>query len=171
MTTLPRLQAGLFAALVMTFSAGLASECGAAPARTLPAPRGPLQAVDIELVIATDVSPSIDEQEAHLQRGGIAEAFLNPQVVQAIQAGSLGKIGVVLLDFSSREYNRIVVDWRVISDKASATALADAVRRAPRTFGRHTSISDAIESAELLLEANNLEGTKKVIDISGDGPN
>ena len=130
-----------------------------------------LEAVDVELVIATDVSPSIDQAEAHLQREGIVEAFLNPQVVQAIQAGSLGKIAVVYVDFSSREYNRIAVNWQVIKDKASAAAFAAKLRNAPPGFGRHTSISDAIELGEFLLEGNNLEGTKKVIDISGDGPN
>jgi hypothetical protein len=143
----------------------------AAAARTLPVPKEARQPVDIQLVIATDVSPSIDAQEAHLQREGIAEAFANQQVIQAIQAGSLGRIAVVMLDFSSTEYNRVVLDWRAISDKNSALAFSEAVRRAPRTFGRHTSISQAIESAMLLLEASNFDGTKKVIDISGDGPN
>lgn len=127
--------------------------------------------VDVELVIATDVSPSIDVSEARLQRQGIADAFANPQVVQAIEAGSLGKIAVVAIDFSAREYNRIVVNWRVIHDKATATAFSDAIRKAPATTGRHTSISDAIELAQTLLESNSYEGTKRVIDISGDGPN
>jgi len=162
--------ASFVSGLLILTSVAISSAQGA-PARTLPVPREARQAVDVALVIATDVSPSIDEQEAHLQREGIAEAFLNPQVIQAIQAGSLGKIAVVMLDFSSTEYNRVVIDWRLIQDKTSATTFADAVRRAPRTFGRHTSISQAIESAELLLEATNFEGTKKVIDISGDGPN
>src|SRR5882672_1240367 len=98
----------------------------------------PMEAVDVELVIATDVSPSIDPEEAQLQREGIAEAFLNPQVVGAIQSGSLGKIGVAYVDFSSREYNKIVINWRVIKDKASAAAFADTLRKGPATLGRHT---------------------------------
>ena len=130
-----------------------------------------LEPVDLELVIATDVSPSIDESEAHLQREGIVEAFLNPQVVEAIEAGSLGKIAVAAIDFSSREYNKIVANWQIIHDKASAAAFAEAMRKAPTSTGRHTSISDGIELAELLIESNMLEGTKKVIDVSGDGPN
>ncbi len=130
-----------------------------------------LEAVDVELVIATDVSPSIDPEEAHLQREGIAEAFLNQQVVNAIQSGALGKIGVAYVDFSSREYNKIVINWRVIKDKTTAAAFAEALRKAPATLGRHTSISDALELGQLLLEANTLEGTKRVIDVSGDGPN
>jgi len=136
-----------------------------------PAPKTPMEAVDVELVIATDVSPSIDAQEAQLQREGIAEAFLNPQVVNAIQSGALGKIGVAYIDFSSREYNKVVINWRVIKDKVSAAAFADTLRKAPRTFGRHTSISDALELGQFLIEANNFEGTRRVIDVSGDGPN
>src|SRR5215471_962408 len=159
----------LLAGLLVSGLAG--SSAHAAAARTLPVPKEARQAVDVALVIATDVSPSIDAQEAHLQREGIAEAFASPQVIQAIQAGSLGKIAVVMLDFSSTEYNRVVLDWRAIGDKNAALAFSDAVRRQPRTFGRHTSISQAIESAMLLLDASNFEGTKKVIDISGDGPN
>lgn len=127
--------------------------------------------VDVELVIATDVSPSIDASEARLQRQGIADAFVNPQVVQAIEAGSLGKIAVVAIDFSAREYNRIVVNWQVVRDKATAAAFSAAIRKAAATTGRHTSISDAIEMAQALLESNSYEGTKRVIDISGDGPN
>ncbi|MSP95142.1 MAG: DUF1194 domain-containing protein [Alphaproteobacteria bacterium] len=146
---------------------GLMATLAIAPAK----PAARMEAVDVELVIATDVSPSIDGEEAQLQREGMAEAFLDPQVIQAIGAGSLGKIGVVYVDFSSRQYNKIVVEWQVIKDRASAAAFAAAIRNAPPGYGRHTSISEAIELGAFLLEANNLEGTKKVIDVSGDGPN
>ena len=130
-----------------------------------------LEQVDLELVIATDVSPSIDGEEAQLQREGTAQAFLDPQVIKAIQSGSLGKIGVVYVDFSSRQYNKIVVDWRVIKDRAGAAAFASELRNAPPGYGRHTSISEAIEMGAFLFETNTLQGTKRVIDISGDGPN
>lgn len=129
------------------------------------------EAVDLALVLATDVSPSINSSEARLQREGVAEAFLNPQVVEAIESGSLGKIAVAAIDFSSREYNKVVMNWRIIHDKATAAAFGEAMRKAPTNTGRHTSISDGIELAELLLETSNLEATKKVIDVSGDGPN
>lgn len=151
-----------FIAAVLALLALLPAGVGAAPAR---------QAVDVELVIATDVSPSIDQTEARLQREGTAEAFLNREVIQAIRSGSLGRIGVAYVDFSSREYNKIVINWQIIRDAASAASFADALRKAPPSFGRHTSISDAIALGSLLLEANDLDGTKKVIDISGDGPN
>lgn len=142
----------------------VAGNCGRASAAAR-------QAVDLELVIATDVSPSIDQAEARLQREGIASAFRHPEVIQAIQSGSLGRIGVAYIDFSSREYDKLVLNWRVIHDKATAAGFSEALRKAPPSFGRHTSISDAIALGVLLLEGNDLEGIKKAIDISGDGPN
>lgn len=130
-----------------------------------------VEAVDLELVIATDVSPSIDASEARLQREGIAEAFLDARVVDAIRNGSLGKIAVAAIDFSSREYNRVVADWHVIKDRESAAAFAALMRRTPARVGRRTSISDGIELAQLLIETNLFLGTRKVIDVSGDGRN
>jgi Protein of unknown function (DUF1194) len=130
-----------------------------------------VEPVDLELVIATDVSPSIDATEARLQREGIAEAFLDPRVVDAIQSGSLGKIAVAAIDFSSREYNRVAADWQVIKDQKSAAAFAEHMRRTPARPGRRTSISDGIELAQLLIETNLFLGTRKAIDVSGDGRN
>ncbi len=141
------------------------------PARPVAPPPPPAQQVDLELVIATDVSGSVDNGEAWLQRKGVADAFRNRDVINAIRAGSLGRIGVVYVDFSSRYYNQVVVDWRVISDEKSANALADTLLSLPRTRGRGTSLSDAIEMGIMLLDTNSLRGTKRAIDLSGDGPN
>ena len=129
------------------------------------------QAVDLELVIATDVSRSIDQEEALLQRRGIAEAFRNPAVIRAIKSGFLRKIGVAYIDYSSRAFNRIVIGWTVVHGRKSAEAFASRLLEAPLTFGRRTSISDAIELAREMIESNALEGTRRVIDVSGDGPN
>ena len=129
------------------------------------------QAVDLELVIATDVSRSIDEDEALLQRQGIAQAFRSREIVRAITSGILRKIGVAYIDYSSRRFNKVVIGWRVIRDSKSAEAFADDLLKAPLTFGRRTSISDAIEHARELIEMNDLDGTRRVIDVSGDGPN
>jgi Protein of unknown function (DUF1194) len=129
--------------------------------------------VDMKLVIATDVSRSIDDEEGRLQREGTAEAFSNPGVIKAIQGGALGRIAVAMIDFSSPEYNKVVLDWHVIKDSASANAFADLIRAAPRTPGRRTSISSALELGQLLLEEsdNDIIARRKVIDVSGDGPN
>ena len=138
------------------------SSAGAAP---------PGQHVDIALVIATDVSYSVDDNEARFQREGAIAAFRNPEVLKAIQAGALGRIAVAYIDFSSYSTNKIIADWHVVHDKASAEAFADLLANAPRTLGVQTSISSGLEMAELLLDASGYTATKRVIDVSGDGPN
>ena len=148
--------------------------CGACLALVvgaLVAPARAAEPVDLELVIATDVSRSIDHQEALLQREGVAAAFRNQAVIRAIGSGILGRIGVAYIDYSSRAYNRIVVDWTIVSDRESAEAFAARLLAAPLTFGRRTSISDAIEMAQEMIETNAIEGTRRAIDVSGDGPN
>ena len=127
--------------------------------------------VDLELVIATDVSRSIDRQEALLQREGVAAAFRNRAVIRAIGSGILGRIAVAYIDYSSRAFNSIVVDWTLVHDRGSAESFAARLLAAPLTVGRRTSISDAIEQAREMIESNALEGTRRVIDVSGDGPN
>jgi hypothetical protein len=129
------------------------------------------QHVDVALVIATDVSYSVDDNEARFQREGAIAAFRNPEVVKAIQAGALGRIAVAYIDFSSYSTNKIIADWHVVHDHASAEAFADLLASAPRTLGVQTSISSGLEMAELLLEASGYTATKRVIDVSGDGPN
>ncbi|MFT7572088.1 MAG: hypothetical protein ACI9JL_003136 [Paracoccaceae bacterium] len=127
--------------------------------------------VDLELVIATDVSRSIDSDEARLQRQGIAAAFRSKQVIDAIQSGVLQRIAVSYIDYSSRDWNKLLIDWRIIRDKKSAYAFADTLLQSELTFGRRTSISDALEQAAQLIDGNDIEGTRRVIDVSGDGPN
>jgi Protein of unknown function (DUF1194) len=129
------------------------------------------QRVDLALVIATDVSYSVDENEARFQREGAITAFRNADVVKAIQSGSLGRIAVTYIDFSSYQSNRILVGWTLVSDKASADAFADTLAAKPRTLGVQTSISSGLELAERLLETSGIEASKRVIDVSGDGPN
>jgi len=127
--------------------------------------------VDIALVINTDVSYSVDENEARFQREGAIAAFRNPDVIKAIQAGPLGRIAVTYLDFSSYSMNKIIAPWHIVHDAASAEAFADLLAIAPRTLGVQTSISSGLEMAEHLLEISGYIATKRVIDVSGDGPN
>jgi hypothetical protein len=127
--------------------------------------------VDLELVITTDVSYSVDDMEARMQREGAVTAFRSPAVVEAIKSGTLGKIAVAYIDFSNANASRVVVDWQVIHDQASAEAFADAIAVARKTDGVQTSISSGIELAARMIEDNDYEGMKKVIDVSGDGPN
>ena len=141
----------------------------------LPAPAAPAGAteVDLKLILATDVSRSINNEEARIQREGIAEAFANPEVIKSIQSGALGRIAVAMIDWSSPQYDRVVLDWTIIKDKAGALALSETIRNLPRTPGQRTSISGALELGSLLLEssAKDIIANRRVIDISGDGPN
>jgi hypothetical protein len=157
--------------LLLTLSLLALPSFALAAATAAPAPAPPSGPVDLELVLATDTSPSIDATEARLQRQGIAAAFRSPEVIRAIGAGSLGRIAVAYLDWSSIPYNALVVNWTIIHDQKSATAFSNALLRAPLTYGSGTSISGAMEIGARLIESNRLEGTRKTIDISGDGPN
>jgi hypothetical protein len=150
--------------------AGAMAAFAALPAPAAPA--GPVE-VDLKLVIATDVSLSIKDEEAALQRRGTADVFLDPDVVKAIQSGAFGRIAVALLDWSATRLDRVVLDWTIVQDKASAAALAEKIRNIPRTPGTRTSISGALERAFLMLNEsdNDIVATRKVVDVSGDGPN
>lgn len=132
-----------------------------------------LQQVDVKLVLAFDVSPSMDNDEYAVEREGTAAAFSDPNVIQAIQNGSLGRIGVALIQFSSQQFNRVMIDWTVVRDRPSALAFAAAVHNLPRNPGRRTSISSALELGSLLLESSekDMTASRRVIDVTGDGPN
>ena len=138
-----------------------------------PAAPGTPTEVDVKLVIATDVSRSITEEEATLQREGTAEVFLDPEVVKAIQSGALGRIAVAMLDWSSPRDDRIVLDWTIVKDKASAAALAEKIRKIPIAYGERTSISGALERSTIMLNDSDKDivAERKIIDVSGDGPN
>jgi hypothetical protein len=144
----------------------------AAPFLTGAAANGPVE-VDVKLVIATDVSLSMNDEEAQLQREGTADVFLDNEVVKAIRSGRVGRIAVAMLDWSSPNDDRVVLDWTVVGDRASAAALAAKIRKIPRSPGHRTSISGALERATLLLNESDtiIVADRKVIDVSGDGPN
>jgi hypothetical protein len=129
--------------------------------------------VDLKLVLATDVSGSINEEEFDLQRQGTAAAFADPEVVKAIQSGALGRIAVAMFDFSSPEFAKMVIDWHIVKDKASAQAFSELVSGAPRSPGRRTSVSSALQLGYTMIEATekDIVATRRVIDVSGDGPN
>ena len=137
------------------------------------APAAQQQQVDLKLVLATDVSGSIDNDELQLERDGTAGAFLDQDVIKAIQSGALGRIAVAMIDFSSPQFDKVVIDWQIVHDKASAAAFAGTIRDLPRTPGRRTSVSSALELGSLMIEASekDIVATRKAIDVSGDGPN
>jgi hypothetical protein len=126
---------------------------------------------DIERALAVDVSRSIDVGEARLQRQGYIEAFRHPDVIQAIRSGMLGRIAVTYFEWAGMTGPDIIVGWTLIDGDASAFAFAEALGRIVPNAARRTSISRAIDFALPLFEGNGFEGTRRVIDVSGDGPN
>lgn len=127
--------------------------------------------VDLALVIATDVSYSIDENEAHFQRHGAVAAFRNPDVIKAIESGPRGRIAVAYIDFATIGANKVIAGWHVVHDESTADQFAALLEAAPRTLGVNTSISSGMELAMHLLETSGIRADKRMIDISGDGPN
>ncbi len=129
------------------------------------------EAVDLELVLAVDVSGSIDTSEAMLQREGYVTALSSDEVLAAITGGPLGRIALAYVEWAGAGTARTVVDWRVIDGRASADRFVAILQRNwPRT-GRRTSISAAIRHGLSLFEDNGFAGRRRIIDISGDGPN
>jgi hypothetical protein len=127
---------------------------------------------DLLLVLAVDASGSVNQSRFELQRRGYADAFRDPQVLNAIRGGSTGTIAVTMVQWTGPAMQVLAVPWTLIKDKASAYAFADAIEKAPRElFGGGTSISGAIDHAMLLLPTAPFRGLKRVIDISGDGSN
>jgi hypothetical protein len=127
--------------------------------------------VDLLLVLAADVSRSVDDKEFKLQREGFAAAIVDPRVVRAMTVGPTGRIAVVFVEWASEFEQRVVVDWTIVAGDKDAQALAARIRGAPRTFWGRTSISAAIEFSMGLLARCPFQADRKVIDISGDGTN
>ncbi len=126
-------------------------------------------AVDLALILAVDVSMSIDEGEAGVQRIGYIHALRDERVAEAIRSGPIGKIAVTYMEWSSIYHQRVVVPWRIISDLESARAFAAELDEAALKSGSTTSISGGIDFAVKLFDESGVEATRRVIDISGDG--
>ena len=135
------------------------------------APASARTAVDLELALAIDVSGSIDDEEANLQRAGYIAAFQNPRVIDAIQRGILGRIAVAYYEWAGYGHSKMIADWTVIHDRASAAAFAASLQDPPPETARRTAIGEAIAFGVPLIDQNDIEGTRRVIDVSGDGPN
>jgi uncharacterized protein DUF1194 len=128
--------------------------------------------VDLQLILAVDVSGSVSDERFKLQKQGYAEAFRNWRVLEAIRSGSAQAIAVTMTQWTGPSQQAQVVPWMVISDEASMLAFADAVERTTRQlYGGGTSISGAIDHAMTLFSDSGAKGGRQVIDVSGDGAN
>ena len=124
-------------------------------------------AVDVELVLAVDVSASIDRTEIDLQRAGYLSALTQPGVVDAMLSGPLGRIALTFVEWS--ETQRTTIDWTIIDSPAAAHAFAAELAVRPVPPGGLTSIVGALDYAAARIEANAIDGTRRVIDLSADG--
>jgi hypothetical protein len=127
--------------------------------------------VDLELLLAIDISGSIDADEAKLQREGYARALMDKDVLKAIRGGIHGKIAVAYFDWSDSYVQNEVMDWTLIHDEASARNVAQHLLNQQTRTARRTSIAGAITHAIPRFGAGPYKGMRKVLDISGDGPN
>jgi hypothetical protein len=127
--------------------------------------------MDLLLVLAADVSRSVDHQKFQLQREGYAAAMSDPRVIEAIRSGPHRRIAVNFVEWSGFGAQQVVIDWTVISDDASGRAFGDRIRQASRSFADRTSISGGIDFAVQQLDRTAFDAGRRVIDVSGDGTN
>jgi len=125
--------------------------------------------LELELVLLADASGSISEAEIRFQRRGYAEALTDPRVLSAIQGSAYGAIAVTYVEWAAN--TAVVVDWTRIDGLASAQAFADALITPPRQAYGRNAIGAALLDGKRLIERNDFEGWRKVIDFSGDSPN
>jgi Protein of unknown function (DUF1194) len=164
------LVAGAIGAAVIAVSAwsGIAAPRYAdLPGRSAPGSIG----VDVELVMAVDISYSMDFDELKLQRDGYVEALASQEFLNALKQGMHGKVAVTMVEWAGVNDQRIVLPWRLIDGPASAQAVAAELAAAPVRRAFRTSISGALLFSAPLFEGNGFTGIRRVIDVSGDGTN
>ena len=127
--------------------------------------------VDVELVLAVDVSYSMDMDELAIQREGYAQAIVSKEFLQALKTGPNGKVAVTYFEWAASSDQKIIIPWRVIDGPETADAVANEIMKTPIRRASRTSISGAIYFAMPLFEENPYKGLRRVINISGDGPN
>lgn len=132
---------------------------------------GDVVEVDVELVLAVDVSRSMTQRELEIQRRGYAEALVGDAVVTAIGNGALGKIALTYVEWGGTYWQRTIVDWTIVSGRTGLEAIASRLTAVFDGSFRRTSISAAIDYAAASFDGNGFTASRKIIDISGDGPN
>ncbi|MDE2376629.1 DUF1194 domain-containing protein [Bradyrhizobium sp.] len=166
-----RLLISIGAVLVAGMLAGGDAASIAAPSPQRQAAERNAQAVDVELVLAVDVSYSMDMDELAIQREGYAQAIQSKEFLQALKAGPNGRIAVTYFEWAASNDQKIIIPWRLIDGPETADAVAAEILKTPIRRASRTSISGAIIFAMPLFDENPYRGLRRVIDISGDGPN
>ena len=160
-----RLVRALSSIVQFVLAAALAAALGGRPALAAPPD------VDLELVLAVDVSRSMDYDEQRLQRDGYVAAFRHPEVIAAISSGAIGKIAVTYVEWAGPFYQTIVVPWTILANGADAEAFATKLAAAPLMNETGTSISGGLSFSGQLFDTSGARGLRRTIDVSGDGPN
>ena len=143
----------------------------AASLLVLAAPARAAEPVDLLLVLASDVSRSVDTVKFQLQREGYAAAMADRRVIEAIRSGPHGRIAICFVEWSGQTSQKLVIDWTIVSDAASARRIADQMIELPRAFADRTSISAGIDFAMSQLARSPFTAPRRTIDVSGDGTN
>jgi hypothetical protein len=129
------------------------------------------QQVDLLLVLAADVSRSVDDRKFQLQRDGYVNAIADPRVIRAMTAGARGRIALCFFEWASADEQQIIIDWVTIAGESDAREVARRIREAPRAFMGRTSISVAIDFGLDQLNRSPFQSARRIINVSGDGTN
>ena len=163
---------GLYIAIAgAVTAAAFALATGAAPSRHFADQSLSAVPVDVELVIAVDVSYSMDPEEQALQREGYVMALTSREFLRALREGVNGKIAVIYFEWAGQSDQKIIMPWRLIDGPEAADAVAAEIARAPYRRASRTSISGALHFAKPLFDNSGYRGQRRVIDVSGDGAN
>jgi hypothetical protein len=130
-----------------------------------------MKRVDLELVLAVDISQSMDEDEHALQRTGYVDAFRHKDVINAVMSGPEGMIAVVYMEWAGDFEPIVTIPWTIIDSEKAARDFADRLEREPVFGEQRTSISTALIKATQLIQGNDIASHRQVIDVSGDGAN
>lgn len=142
-----------------------------APRLTQNEPVDESKRVDVELILAVDVSYSMDMDELAIQREGYAQAVTSSEFLQALKTGPNGRVAVTYFEWAASHDQKVIIPWRIIDGPESAGAVAEEILKTPLRRASRTSISGAINFGMGLFADNPYRGLRRVIDISGDGPN
>lgn len=158
---------GFFRAPAGLALAGMLAALGPSHGRTLADSAN----VDLELVLAVDISYSMDSEEQQIQRDGYAAAIVSKPVLDAIAGGMIGRIAVSYVEWAGADEQRTVVPWTLIENAASAQEFAARLVAAPLRRAYRTSISGALVYSARQFGTASFNGARRVVDVSGDGPN
>jgi hypothetical protein len=157
---MPRRLASMVVALLVLLGSGVFARSALADDR-----------VDLLLVLAADISRSVDDRKFRLQRDGYAAAITDPRVVRAMAGGPMGRIAICFVEWAGDTDQALVMDWTSVGNADEAAAVAKRIKDAPRAFMGRTSISAAIDYSLGLMARSPFQSDRRVIDVSGDGTN